>query len=853
MKRKLALTITNTLAVLLFILFLSLAVLGQERVADDPEDEADLNRELWEFASHTPYEEMLSYVAALQSQARASVKAEVDLPNGWRIAPAGIQVPVGRLPYQSILFAGKLVVLNTGYYFKESQEISIIDPATAEVVKTIKLSSLFPSARIGADGDLYISGGFDEKVFRLNKDFQVVREYLVAGHAGGLAAIDATHLAVGYLSKKDASGAYGGGKLALLNTKSGKIEKEVPVGFFPYAVSNVGGNLYVTLLGEDKLLVYSRELKLLKSMRVGKTPQEMCSDGRWLYVVNSGTDDLAVIDTRTNQPAGTISLAARGSRFGTTPTSCMVNDKRLYVTLAGTNQLAVLDQNTRKQIGLVPTGWYPTNVTGDDKHIFVLRAKGVRARRPNPEGPQPDAASRVGYVLTLLQGTAAVLDKDQLLKNVPGLAITSTSGAPVFDWHAGLKLPIKHIFYILKENRTYDQVLGDLGRGNGDKTLAIFGEQVTPVHHQLAREFVTLDNFFVNGEISVLGHSFTTSGYASPFAEWLGNNAYAMRWKGYPFGTVPAVTSPSYLWDILDEKQVDYRVYGENYFLFTRAYQILSNHFGAESVLAKMFYEKSMAAAARGDRGNEFYELSLAYYGKANTRADALKLLSDRHFSEALSKFLTGDESLARALDQDVSLRRKFADYLYHYPFNYRSWDLKYSDLDRVKAWKADFETQLRLGQVAQLHYIWLPNDHTDGTKERVMNPFQLVAQNDAALGRIIEIISHSSVWKSSLILVVEDDAQNGPDHVDATRTVALAAGPYVKRGLVVSDRYDQLSMLRTIEMLLGLKSLNLSEQLAVPMFGIFTDKPDFEPFVRTEPSGHLIAPDRQRDRTLAQ
>ncbi|MCU1265591.1 MAG: hypothetical protein JWM21_1909 [Acidobacteria bacterium] len=848
MKTKLATLVTAVLATFILTILLGAVVVAQDRVADDPDDEADLNRDLWEFAGRTSYQTMLSYISAAQQKSRETVKAEVELPNGWRIAPVGQQVPVGRLPYQSVLFAGKLVVLNTGYYYKEPQEISIVDPETARVTKTIKISSLFPSAQIGLDGDLYISGGFDEKVFRLDKEFKVVREYKVEGHTGGLAAIDATHLAVGYLTTKDASGAYVGGKLALLNTSTGKVESEVSVGFFPYAIRNVGGNLYVTLLGENKLLVYSKDLKLLKTLVVGRTPQEMCSDGRRLYVVNTGADNLSVIDTRTNRLLSNISFAAKGSNFGTTPSSCAVNGNRLYVTLAGTNSLAVLDQKTEKQIALVPTGWYPTQVTVDDKRIFVVSAKGIQARRPNPNGPQPNTTSRVGYVLTLLQGTVAVIEKNEFQKHAGAWTKTAGAGIPLFNSQAGFKLPIQHIFYIIKENRTYDQVLGDLGRGNGDPALTIFGENVSPVHHQIAKDFVTLDNFFVNGEISVLGHSFTTSGYASPFAEWLGNNSYALRWKGYPFGTVPALTSPSYLWDILDEKNVDYRIYGENYFLFTRGYKIISEHYGAGSELAQKFYNKSMVAAAHGDRGNEFYELALPFYGQADTRAAAYKLLDNKKFTRELSLFLTGDDSLAQAFLKDATFRRKFTDYLYHYPFNYRSWDLKYSDLERVKAWKTDFETQLRSGQVAQFHYIWLPNDHTDGASTKILNPFQFVAQNDAALGRIVETISHSSVWKSSLILVEEDDAQNGPDHVDATRTVALAAGPYVKRGSVINDRYDQLSMLRTIEMLLGLKSLNLSEQVAVPMFGIFTDKPNFEPFVRTRPSSHLVDADRKRD-----
>lgn len=820
-----------------------------ERRFDDPAEADDLNRELWEFARQTPYQEMLRYVAAEQRKSRTDQKSEIELPNGWRIAPAGKQIEVGRLPYAAVPYQGKLVVLDTGYYYKEPQEVSIADTVSGEVVKTLKINSLFPSVVVGADGDLYISGGFDQKVFRVDKQFNVTREYSVNGFTAGLATIDSQRLAVGELAIRNAKGAYLNGRLAILNTTNGKIEKQIDLGYFPYAVRLVNDKLFVTLLGEDKLLVFDRNLKRMATISVGMTPQETCTDGRLLYVVNTGSDSLSVVDTKDNRVVSTISVTAKGSKFGTAPSSCAVSSDRLYVTLANTNSVAVIDRQNEKQLNQIPTGWYPTKVLVDGQDLVVMSAKGIQERRPNLNGPAGAGPSRnAQYVLNLLKGTAAIIPLNEL----NAAASDEKNSGPPINSSGDLQLPIKHVFFVIKENRTYDQVLGDLGRGNGDPRLALFGERVTPIHHQLAREFVTLDNLFVNGEISVLGHSFTTSGYASPFVEWLGDVSYSDRWKGYPFGTVPGVMSPVYIWDLLDEAKVDYRIYGENPFLFTRAYKIFSQNYGPESALARRFYDKTIVAAAGTDRGTEFNELAQPYFGQAYTRDDAYKLLGNPGFLEALSRFLTGDATFAQAIQRDDKLRRLFADYLYHYPFNYRSWDLKYSDLDRVMAWKKDFDAQLQQGKVAAFNYIWLPNDHTDGAKTNILNAFQFVAQNDAALGRLLEIISHSPIWKDSLILVVEDDAQNGPDHVDATRTIAFAAGPYVKRGAVVSDRYDQLSMLRTIELLLGLKPLNSSEQLAAPMFGIFTDKPDYRPFVPTEPSKHLVPNDRERYNKLA-
>ncbi|HYX41537.1 MAG TPA: hypothetical protein VE821_07560, partial [Pyrinomonadaceae bacterium] len=242
------------IALLCITQYANVAVLAQDRGAerarnfDQAEDEEDLNRELWEYARRTPYTEVVRYVAAAQQRAQAARVAEAVLPNGWQLAPAGQQVAVGRLPYEAVPFAGRLVVLNTGYYTKEPQEISVVDTASGQVVKTIRPKpspspspgvpgSLFPSAQVSADGnDLYVSGGFDQKVYRLDRQFNVAREYNVGGFAAGLAALDAQHIAVLYLAAKDAQGSYISGRLALLNTVDGRVEREVDAGYFPYAV-----------------------------------------------------------------------------------------------------------------------------------------------------------------------------------------------------------------------------------------------------------------------------------------------------------------------------------------------------------------------------------------------------------------------------------------------------------------------------------------------------------------------------------------------------------------------------------------------------------------------------------------
>lgn len=840
---------------------------------DVPGQEQKLNAELWRFAKNTSYEEVQKDLPAAQGKSRAGTTAQVTLPNGWRMAPAGGQLELDRYPMVAVPFAGKIAVLNNGYYYVTSEnqpKISVCDASGKKVVQTLTVPSLFPSACVGKDGDLYVSGGYDQEIRRFNGEWAEVRDYKIGGFTAGVAAVDADHVAVAVLLVDDGKGGYEShGRLALLNTHQGQVEQEVDCGRMPYAVAGLDGKVFVGRLSDNQVSAFAFQggrLKPLKALKVGAGPSAFATDGarHRLYVMNQDSDEVSVVDTRTLKRTAQWSLRQKGSKFGAAPTSGWVEGNRLYVTLSRLNAVAVVDTTDGRVEGYIPTGWYPTCVTGSQGNLYVLSAKGIHERRPNPNGPQPTKKrEEPGYVLTLLRGSLGTIPFSDIDSRLPSWTRAVEDASPLFDPSKGFHLPIKYVFYIVKENRTYDQVLGDLGRGNGDPDLTLFGKDVSPNHHQLALDFVDLDNFFVDGEISVLGHSYTTSGYASPFLEWFGMNDYAGRLGAkdavnpaknedfWPFGTVPFTYSPSYLWDAMDAKGLDYRIYGEDYYFYTKPYRLLADKFGGDSAPARKCYDRFMEVSRDKKRDRAFFDLVGPFLGRNGSKEDCRKLLEDPAFASALSRFYTGDNSLDEALRADPDFKARWADFLYHCSFDFRGWDLSYSDLKRAAFWQRDFERQVRNKDVFPLQYIWLPNDHTAGLDPKALNPYQLMAQNDAALGVILETIARSPVWKQSLVVCVEDDSQNGPDHVDAMRTVALAAGPSVKRGAVVSDLYDQLGLLKTMEMILGLDPLNMNDASAAPLFSIFTEKPDDSPYRPPEPSHYLTEKDKALYRYL--
>ncbi len=832
---------------------------------DEPSEHEELKRNLWVAAMGNTYDQAVTYAQKAQEESQKKETHEVALPNNWKIAPAGQILELGTMPSEMVSYAHKLVVLNNGFYPSQADsKVSIVDPSTNTLEKTLPFHSLFPSAQAGPDGNLYISGGYDFKVYRLNSKLEPPKDnpfYEVNGYAGGLAFTGKNRLALTYLMvNQKGTGPWEKGEIALLDTASGKILDEVKTGHYPYALQWGKGKLYATIEGEDRIQVYTlKKDKLVEgaSIPVGKSPTNLAFSQGMLYVVNTNSDDLSVIDTQTDQVVGTFDLKQAGFKFGAGPNSVAATSDRLYVSLAGWNAVAVLNKEDGKMLGLIPAGWYPTKVYLDEKNLYILSAKGIRPLRPTvrEKGVPGLQNSDPFYILNLLVGTLSTLPLSDVADNLDRWTGQVTGGSPLASPQAGFKLPIQHVFYIIRENRTYDQILGDLTPGEGDPQLCVFPEAKSPNAHKLSKEFVTLDHFFCDGEISALGHSYTTSGYASPFLEWIGNIAYAGRfnWKDpedgkepvkylYPYGTIPAVYSPQYLWDSCSDKGLDYKVYGEPYYLYTQPYRILLNAYGADSDLVKKYYQHTLVFANEKDRGLRFTQKFGAFYRQALTLEDAKKLLGDSQFVSLFSDYYLADSSLADALAKDDKLKNAFADFLVHYSMNYPAWDLTISDLERYRLWKEDFKRQVDTHQVPSLEYLWLPNDHMGWPPPPT--PEQYIAQNDAALGLMVETISKSDVWKESQIFVVEDDSQDGLDHVDSTRTVALAAGPFVKRGALVSNPYDQESMLRTIEMILGLKPMNSGDGLAIPMMDLFTDKPDATSYDVPEASKFLSPED---------
>jgi YVTN family beta-propeller protein len=517
--------------------------------------------------------------------------------------------------------------------------------------------------------------------------------------------------------------------------------------------------------------------------------------GRHAYVALANADRVADVDLVTSTLSRLLSTA-RGAGDGTSPTALALvpGRDRLLVAESGADELAVFDTASGALAGRIPTAAYPTDVqvTPDAKRIVWIAGKGLGSGA-NPNGPDPfhitdSNANSFQYLPLFTFGKAGILgyptgtqlatytaSADRQI--VPSNAQSAPADTPLRPGG-----PIKHVFYVVRENRTYDQVLGDDPRGDGDPALTLFGEQTTPNLHALVRRFPLLDHFYADSEASIDGHFWTSAGKVSDYTEknWFQN--YAGRGRPYDFG-VYSVTFPQdgFLFDQAERDGVSWFNYGEAIA-------------GTVPVSADKDRTPDVLAAETGKFAKSDLGANGCYPNDSSVGKDSV----------------TGQEVYDASLPTGAPVGAQ----------------------SRFDCFKQRFESQVATGSVPALNYLVLTNDHTRGLEPGARTPRAMVADNDLALGQLVAEISYSPIWSSSAIFVVEDDSQDGADHVDAHRTVAAVISPYARRGAVVSGRYDQLSMLRSIELALGMHPLGLFDALATPMYAAFTATPDnAEPF----------------------
>ena len=518
-------------------------------------------------------------------------------------------------------------------------------------------------------------------------------------------------------------------------------------------------------------------------------------DGKYVAVANANSDSVSVIDTARDEVVETISTRWRkDDLFGASPNALCFDPtgKRLFVCNGTQNSVAVIAfaPGHSKLEGLVPTGWFPGAIAFDStrNRIHVANIKGVGSGRHIPPGEKVKFNSHQYFgTLSLIPlpadarlatFTRQVLDncrhRDALAALLPPRPDAPPRPVPR---RAGEPSVFRHVVYVIKENRTYDQVLGDMPQGNGDPSLCIFGEHVTPNQHKLCRDFVLLDNAYCSGINSAEGHQWTDSAFATDYIE----RSYPGFPRSYPDG--------------MEDRDVDALAYASTGFIWD-------------------------AALAHGKTLRDWGEFAISTSGWNNAaRKDAPRFLDYYR------------DWTAHAGRTRIGSRPAIASLAHYMDSQYVGWELNIPDAIRAERFIYELGQFERVGTLPQLCIICLPNDHTSAAKADCPTPAAMVADNDLAFGRIVQAISHSKFWKDTCILAIEDDPQDGWDHVSAFRTTAYVISPYTRRHAVVHTNYNQPSLVHTIELILGLPPMNQLDALATPLSDCFTDTPDYTPF----------------------
>jgi YVTN family beta-propeller protein len=743
----------------------------------------------------------LSAAADAPSKPRVVGRAEDGflLPNGWTLTPVGEQVTLTDMPLNIIPLADgrHVLVASSGY---NQHELVVVDLSDKQITDRERVKqSWFGLATTTAQDKVWWAGGGADMLHGYDlKGGELVRSSPDEPDESKRSKEERR------ADRRFRSGltmSRAGDKLYTLDINSGTIreidlrgqgeDRISKIGNRPYDVvmARNGSRLYVSdWAGRAVLAVDPADLRTVSRIATGEHPNQLAlhpTDDR-LFVSCASSKCVSVIDTRRGIITETImtTLFPRAPE-GSTPDALAISPdgESLFVANADNNCIVVVDieeENESQVKGMIPTGWYPTSVavTPDGKTLLVGVGKGNQTKA-NPIPADQDAKDKDAierrrlpfpYIGTTLSGALSIIpipDDEQLAsytervyKNCPYsdklLAGTPSELKTAVPTKIGDPSPIKHVIYIIKENRTYDQIFGDIPVSNADPSLVMFGEEITPNHHNLAKEFVLLDNLYCNGQVSRDGHPWSTMAYNTDYIARDWTLTYSSREGVEDDDEGDLSNAPSgYIWDACSRAGLSYRSYGE--------------------------------------------------YGRRVSQPDG---------SIRVEGAVPG---LAGHMCPDYGVPKMPGQ--------------RSRDTDNVATFLKEFHAYEQQGDLPRFIVMSLGEDHTSGTTPGAFTPQACVASNDLALGRLVEAVSHSKFWPETAIFVIEDDAQNGPDHVDAHRTIGLVISPYTKRKQLDSTQYTTVSMLRTMELILGLSPLSQYDAAANPMYGSFTDKADLTPY----------------------
>ena len=765
------------------------------------------------------------FLAAVLSSSQPAPREQVGmlpdggflLNSGWRVKPAGREIPLDTLPMSAILSKdGKfLLVLNGGY---KPPSISVLDTKDGHEISNTHVPDAWLGLTLSPNGrTLWVGGGSRASIYEFSLDengqlkpantFELVNQAnrTYRDFIGDVAVSPDGHLLYACDLYHDS--------IVVVNPQSGAIVNRFKTGRRPYRILfNPDGKSFFVSSWADGVMIHhqSSDGAQLQTVRIGAHPTDMVwrdraaaseeegSGSEWqarIFVSAANTNNVyavAVSDGGDLRMLETINISTSPLHpLGMTPSALALSPdlSRLYVVCSDANAAAVVDVTEARShvLGFIPTGWYPTAAGAlADGRLVVLNGRGSRSY-PNPKGPNPTLspsmvhggtpAEYVGRIQTGSASFIPAITDEQLGKYTADVLHNSPYSDELLDSQPAGIPPIEHVLYIVKENRTYDQILGDIGKGESDPSLCLFKENVSPNHHKLAREFVLFDNFYVNGDVSGDGHNWSTSAIANDYVVKLWPNSYAGRRKHYDYeGGEPAALPPAgFLWTNAAARNISVRNYG-------------------------------------------YWATNLKEPAPDGTEIENVR-----------------DPVLAKVTNM-----------------KYRSFDLDYPDVKRAQTFLADLAEFEKTGSMPSLMFMRLGNDHTSGTTAGKIAPLSSFADNDYALGLIAEGVSKSKFWKSTAIFVLEDDAQNGPDHIDSHRSAAFIISPYTHTGAINSTMYNTTSMLRTMELILHMRPMTHFDAAARPMLNAFSKDPVLKNYQAEKPRISLDERNPQNSQTAA-